>query len=337
MQSRHELSAHGHFGKTLVEDLHQRGFSKSAIVGNTGVDLSLLNSEEPKVPFDSLALLFERAAELTGDDLVGFRHAQNSDYRRLGLIAFTGISSPDVRSLLHTLSRYQRINSDVLLMDSSQLDDKGILRWHYQVPRQVVRQQFVEFNATGLVHVLRRLTRREVTPVHLGFRHFRRANLQPLSRYFGRVPELGSAENCLHFKLDDLDLPLQTSDHLLNRMLTNFSEDALKGLACSKPSLANSVEEIIARAPTKNQSEVAKELGMSARTLSRRLSDADTSFFQVVEGYREAVSKNMLRDSDFQLTEIAFVLGYSDLSTFSTAFRRWTGRTPSDYRKNFAR
>ncbi len=327
----------GIFGKTLVEDLQGKGFSRSEIVGNTGIDISLLNGEEPKVPFDSLALLFERAAELTGDDLLGFRHAQNSDYRRLGLIAFTGVSSPNVRSLLHTLSRYQRINSDVLLMDSSQLGNEGILQWHYQVPRRVVRQQFVEFNATGLVHVLRRLTGRELVPLDLGFRHFRGSNLQPLVQYFGRTPELGSAENRLQFRLEDLDLPLQTSDHLLNRMLTKFSEDALAQLAESKPSLANSVEEIIAQSPTKTQAEVARDLGMSARSLSRRLAEADTSFFKVVEGYREAVAKNMLRESDFQLTEIAFVLGYSDLSTFSTAFRRWAGSTPTEYRKQFRR
>lgn len=326
----------GVFGKTLVEDLRKKGFSKSAIVGNTGIDLRFLNEEEPKVPFENLALLFERAAELTGDDLTGFRHAQNSDYRRLGLIAFTGVSSPDVRSLLHTLSRYQRINSDVLLIDSSRLDDQGILRWHYQIPRSVTRRQFVEFNATGLVHVLRRLTSRELVPKELAFRHFRTNNTHRLSKYFGREPKLGQEENWLQFKLQDLDLPLETSDQLLNRMLTKFSENVLKDLAESEQSLVNAVEETISMSPSKSQSEVAAELGMSSRTLSRRLSEQNTTFFQVVEGYREAASKHMLCDSQLQLTEIAFLLGYSELSTFSTAFKRWTGKSPSRYRKESA-
>ena len=71
---------------------------------------------------------------------------------------------------------------------------------------------------------------------------------------------------------------------------------------------------------------------MSARTLARRLAETGTNFARVVEGYRAAMARSMLRDSDLQITQIAFVLGYSDVTSFSTAFRRWTGMAPSVWR-----
>ncbi len=72
---------------------------------------------------------------------------------------------------------------------------------------------------------------------------------------------------------------------------------------------------------------------MSARTLARRLTDEGTSFAAVVANLRKALARDYLLNSTLPLTEIAYLLGYSDASTFSTAFRRWYGQPPSDFRE----
>lgn len=82
------------------------------------------------------------------------------------------------------------------------------------------------------------------------------------------------------------------------------------------------------------QENVAKALGMSSRTLARKLATSGTTFFQVVDGYRKVTAESLISDTGLQLTQVAFLLGYSDLSSFSTAFRRWTGRRPSDLRRS---
>ena len=153
-----------------------------------------------------------------------------------------------------------------------------------------------------------------------------------LTAYFGCRPRPGADENHVRFRRADLDLPLSSSDHLLHRMLMKFSEKALREIAEARPSFVNKVEEAIAANPALPQAEVARQLGMSARTLSRRLAETGTNFARVVEGYRAAMARSMLRDSDLQITQIAFVLGYSDVTSFSTAFRRWTGMAPSVWR-----
>lgn len=323
----------GNWGQTLLESLRKDGFSSQAIVGNTGVDIRKLEGTEPKISFEHLALFFERAAEITGNDLIGFEHGLNSDYRRGGLISYTGASSPCVRTLLNNLARFQRVTGDVLRIDASSLDTNGEVLWHFHAPQIIIRSQYVEFSSSLVLGILRRLTNRRVTPLSLEFRHFRKSNIDKMRQYYGCDITFGAKENLIKFKLLDLDLPLQSADEHLHELLKRVSQEALSKLDHRTPSLATSVEECIARTSGMAQTDVAKALGMSPRTLARRLTEEGTSYVRILEGYRRSMAKKMLTDTDFQLTEIAYVLGYSDPSTFSTAFKRWTTQTPSQYRE----
>ena len=322
----------GNWGQTLVEDLRRQGVSDQALVGNSGINIRSLDGDEPVISFADLAQLFERAAKVTNDDLVGLKHGQNCDYRRGGLIAYAGITSPTVCHLLENLERYQRITGDALNVNTIALEQDGIVEWHFTVPRGVIRKQYVEFSASLLLNIIRRQTNRRITPLKLEFRHFRKTNTKPFSVYFGCPVSFGANENRVRFKTDDLALPLESADDRLFVILKKFCEDTLKKHRSDKTSLVVSVEKAIASDPSQSQDQVATELGMSARTLARRLTESGTTFFGIVEAYREAMAKNMLADSTFQITEIAFVLGYSDASSFSTAFKRWTAKTPTEYR-----
>lgn len=319
------------WGKTLVDDLRRRGFTAAQIVGNTGLRLGVLDQEEPRISFDLLARLFERAAEITGDDLIGFRHGQGRDYRRAGLIAYVGMSSPTVRTLLQNFSRYQRITSDVIEVDAARLEE-GVLSWHFQAPRNVSRRQYVEFGAAGTIDILRKLTSTPLSPAKVEFRHYRKTGTREISQFFGCPVTFGADANRFTLKRETLELPLQTADDHLFRIVRRFCEETLAKTKMSKPHLIASVEEKIAQHPDPKQESIARALGMSTRTLSRRLAAEGTSYQAVLEGYREAMAKGMIEGSDMSLTEIAFVLGYSDPGSFSTAFRRWVGVTPTMYR-----
>jgi AraC-like DNA-binding protein len=78
---------------------------------------------------------------------------------------------------------------------------------------------------------------------------------------------------------------------------------------------------------------VAKKLGLGPRTLQRRLKEYGADFKTLVDDTRRRFSLNYLRDRKHTLTEIAYLLGYSEVSAFNRAFKRWTGSTPSDYRR----
>lgn len=321
------------WAQDLVENLKGQGYSIAQIVGNTGIRTHALNDNRAMISFDKLALLFERAAELTGDDLIGFRLGQGREFRRGGLVTFVGISSPTVKTLMQNLERYQRVVSDAVRIDAQRLDAEGIVEWGYLVPQAVMRRQYLEFTATRVIDMLRRLTDREVRPKKLELRYQRSTNIDALAQFFGCPIEFGTDDNRMHLKSGDLGLPLKTSDTYLHETLLDCCEAALAAKKSTKTPMVVAVEREIASGHT-TQGDVATALGMSARTLARRLSAEGQTFFTVSDGYREALSKNLIRDTDLRMTEIAFLAGYSSLSTFSTAFKRWTDTSPTQYRLN---
>jgi AraC-like DNA-binding protein len=101
------------------------------------------------------------------------------------------------------------------------------------------------------------------------------------------------------------------------------------------PDLRHRVERIIAKLLCGGKAEtepVAHELGMSVRTLARRLGELGVTFAQILDELRQDLALRYLRDPNLSLSQIAFLLGYSELSAFSHAFRRWTRTTPGEWR-----
>jgi AraC-like DNA-binding protein len=117
--------------------------------------------------------------------------------------------------------------------------------------------------------------------------------------------------------------------------LTGYCEEILASREDSSPGLRHGVERIIARLLCRGEAEtevVADELGMSVRTLARRLGDLGVTFAQILDELRHDLALRYLRDPNLSLSQIAFLLGYSELSAFSHAFRRWTRTTPGEWR-----
>jgi AraC-like DNA-binding protein len=121
--------------------------------------------------------------------------------------------------------------------------------------------------------------------------------------------------------------------------LTGYCEEILVSREDSSPDLRHGVERIIARLLCRGEAEteaVAHELGMSVRTLARRLGDLGVTFAQILDEFRHDLALRYLRDPHLSLSQIAFLLGYSELSAFSHAFRRWTRTTPGEWRTKHA-
>jgi AraC-like DNA-binding protein len=107
----------------------------------------------------------------------------------------------------------------------------------------------------------------------------------------------------------------------------------------TSPDLRHRVETIIAKLLRRGEAEtkaVAQELGMSVRTLARRLGELGVSFARILDELRQDLAVRYLRDPDLGLSQIAFLLGYSEPSAFSHAFRRWTRTTPGEWRTKHA-
>jgi AraC-like DNA-binding protein len=156
-----------------------------------------------------------------------------------------------------------------------------------------------------------------------------------MRNFFGCDVEFGAASDEIIFASPVASLPIVGSDNYLNDLLLRYAEEALADRPPERASLRSAVERVLpqllphAKARASN---VAKRLGISPRTLSRKLRDEHVAFAEILEETRLALAKRYLVEPDLPVSEIAWLLGYAEISSFTHAFKRWTGITPREFR-----
>lgn len=321
----------------VIDALAQKGHPVDRLLADAGVKRKDLQGDRPNLPFETVAALFETAAQTAQDDLLGLHEGAKRLPQEAGLLGYFSSAAPRVRELLKGLSRYRRIMSDASEMNVAMLDQDGSLVWHYNIVANTGCRQLIEFNAAAMTNGLRHLTGRNLAPIDVQFAHLRISGISTFARYFQCPVTFGASENRIRFTQETLALPLLTQDPGLYGILKQYCDEILaRKKEIAPPVTARVEQEIVHRLSTgeARQDVVAATLGMSSRTLARRLSAEGTTFQKTLEGLREELARSYLANSSAPLTEIAFLLGYTDASSFSTAFRRWAGETPSEYRNN---
>ena len=233
---------------------------------------------------------------------------------------------------IKNLARYRRVFSDAVEIEIDALEERGRLLWWFHGAAAQRPRQYIEFSATNLLRSLREMSGRNVAPASLSFSHPRNKNIEEFERFFGCSVSFGRRENIIEMKLSDLNLQVITADDRLLAVLRRYCEDLLTRHFAPPPPLVERVERLIADRLAHREAKldiVATELGVSPRSLSRKLAELDTSFNGIVESLRKELARRYLQESNLSVTEIAFLLGYSEVSTFNHAFKRWTGSTPA--------
>ncbi|MEH2489550.1 AraC-like DNA-binding protein [Bradyrhizobium sp. AZCC 2230] len=130
-------------------------------------------------------------------------------------------------------------------------------------------------------------------------------------------------------------MPIESADHHLNDLLVTFCEEALAHRKPGAVSLRSSVENAIAPLLPHREAraeEIARRLGMSHRTLARRLASEGLTFTAILDELKIDLAKSYLKKDELPISQTARLLGYGEVSAFTHAFRRWTGMTPRQWR-----
>jgi AraC-like DNA-binding protein len=153
-----------------------------------------------------------------------------------------------------------------------------------------------------------------------------------LEAYFGCTLAFSADVDEIAFASEFARCPLGGADPYLNRLLVGYCAEILARRPQPVCSIRNKVENAIApRLPhgSAQVDEIASSLGMSRRTLSRQLAAEGLTFAGILEEMRTELALQHLKDPQLSVSQIAWLLGYQEASAFTTAFKRWTGTTPS--------
>ncbi|WP_244508650.1 helix-turn-helix transcriptional regulator [Litoreibacter albidus] len=253
----------------------------------------------------------------------------------LGILGLAIKTAPTLRDSLHRVERYYRLVTDTAIY---RLDDSGnpaLWIFEVQTPHHTALEFRNECALGAFASNLKRIVGPELKLEFVTFRHTCRGDPQRYAELFGCPVRFSADLDAI--ALDPSMLRLSNvlgdkgvSDYLTSHLDAKFSsveEDA---------SLSNAL--VYRLTPTlsagvPHAADLAKELGMSERTLYRRLAAEGLTFRDVLARAQSALAKELLRDSTASIAEIAFLTGFSEQSTFSRAFKRWVGEAPARFRQ----
>jgi AraC-like DNA-binding protein len=324
------LTADGVATRLAIRELKKAKIDPGPLLVKAGISL-LKTGEEPKrVGAESQVRFLEIAAEALGDSALGLHLAQHFDLRECGMLYYVLASSPNLGEAIRNLARYLAVSNESISLDLLERPKDAVLAANYRIPRHNDRL-FAEYGYAVILRACRQLADRHFSPTTVTFIHSRNTNKAEFDRFYGCRVKFNAAADTMVLPAELLSTAILTSDKYLLQILRGACEEVLAKRGKISGTMRAKVEnEIVQLLPHgKAQVEkVASNLGMSHRTLARRLSEEGTSYAAILNDLRRDLSTRYLKDPALSLNQIAWLLGYSMVTSLNHAFRRWTGSSP---------
>jgi len=302
-------------------------------------ELAAHDSDE-RVPADTMHELLAGAVALTNDPTLGLKAARELGLGELGALEYAAGSARTARESLDVIGRYMHLLNDGLDVVIGDEGDRVVVRMN----NSVVFPRAAEDFALGAFSVPVKARMREVAgPYEVHFQHRGSDDAEELNEYIVTFPGakicFGSAFTGFVLDRAHLSRELPTQDAQLHSVLRSHADQLLAALpkveTATSRVRARLLEELRSGEPS--AARVAKALGMSSRTLARRLEEEGTSLKALLDDTRRSLALSYTKDSELLLADIALLLGFSHAAAFNRAFKRWTGVTPIDFRRGHRR
>ncbi|KTC37155.1 AraC family transcriptional regulator [Pseudomonas sp. ABAC61] len=273
------------------------------------------------------------ASQTLNDPLLSLHVGRTISARHFGVLGSVLLACENLETALQRLERYLRLVFDVIPMIRRNGDDWFDLVWdvsQYQ-PGQLVS----ETGSVAMVQFCRDIVRGTANPLLIDFSHAGPSDTAPYEAFFGCPVRFDQAEAVMRFPSQLLELPLKSPDPALFSLLEQHADRLLAQLP-QQDEVVRQLRKAITRALREGElsiERIAAQLSCSPRTLQRRLQEAGTSFRSELNLVRHELALSYLRDPRLQIVDVAMLLGYSEHSAFTRAFKEWGGQTPQEVKQ----
>ena len=315
--------------------LREHQISVPAVLRRAGLPAAFFQQEKIYATTAELFALWRAIGETSSDPAIGLKLGAEPRFERYQPSAIAAVCSRSFRDALQRIARYKKLTCPEEIRVRTAGDEASV-EFIYLEADETQPDVLVDLGLSWILSIGRRGTDGQITPLRLELTRSPE-NRDLLESHFGCRVRFKVGRNTLIFHSSDLDRPFVTQNDELLKAIGAQLEAELKERD-SGADLGDQVKHTLKRSlagkrPTLPQ--VARELCMSARTLQRRLTDADITFQQLVEDTRRELAHHYLKHSTVELNEAAFLLGYEDSNSFFRAFQGWEGTTPGEWRTRY--
>lgn len=327
----------------IVGRLRKLGIAVDEVLRVAALAASDLEDPERRLPLALMDKVIVSVLEANPHaENLGLELGELCQPRDYGVVEYLMRFSIDLRESFRRGVRYMRLLSDARVVDLHfEPDPNGGTgaRIDFTPPRSEpprVDRLRAQLWTASLLTLARMHAGQCVSPVEVRFEFAQPRDLEPYGRVFGSAPvHFAQATTELRFDAATLDLPIHDSDEKLARIVEEHAETELAALPPMRD-LEASVRRAIAATASEGGATLegtAKRLGLSARTLQRRLGELGKSFRQVEHETLATMARRLIDEGKLTFSEIAYLLGFAEEAPFYRAFKRWTGMTPGEYRR----
>jgi AraC-like DNA-binding protein len=328
-------SAAGTLSRLACAHAMSAGIDVAPLMVKAGVTRKQVEDDSVRLAVKGQIEFVELVADALHDDFLGFHLARDYDLREIGLLYYVWNSSNLLGDTFRRAERYSSIiNEAVSFHVRSDGKDLALTTTYVGIKRLSDRHQ-IEFWVTSLVRICRQLTNRHLLPSCVKLVHRRNGGATALEKFLGCDVTFGAATDEVAFPRTVNQMPVISADPYLNDLLIKYCEEARSHREAARLTFRVAVENAIAPLLPHGRAraeEIARQLGMSLRTLERRLESEGLTFTGILSELRVDLAKRYLLEEDLAISKIAWLLGYQDVTAFTHAFKRWTGKSPREAR-----
>jgi AraC-like DNA-binding protein len=307
------------------------------LLADVGIDPALLDDASALLPLQPIADIYERAGARAGDDAFGLHVGENARPVLRDVFDYAVMSRPTIAAAFEELK-------PLLFVLYPEAEIKLVVRegtagFSYRMAPKEARAQ--RHRCEALVTTVKKIAesalgRTEPPPICVSFQHPAPRDTSEHARIFRAPVRFDCPASEILFEAEVLDAPVATADPNLSAVLDRHARDLLARLPKSArfgDHVRRSLVAAFARRGPPTLAGLARTMGVSERTLQRRLGEEGTTVQLLTEDVRHELSLEYLRDRSLSVGEVADRLGYSSLAAFSRAFRRWRGVSPAAHRR----
>jgi len=320
----------------LWRQLEGYGIDPAPLFREEGIDPEVMFDQGARVPTARMMKLSARAATLSGDPRFGLRSSEYFRPAHLGALGFAWLASSTLRAAFGRLNRYARVIQEKLTIDLQE-DERFFyvrLQPNVEAPNEAFRE---DLQMATLVQFCRIIGGRNFNPARVCFRQDEPTDPGIYFKQFRCPIEFSAPDTLLVLRIEEMDKRLTGS----NDQLAELNEHiVVKYLAHSaKHDIVNRAKAAIIDGLAEggvSETSIATALHMTPRNLHRKLQKENTSFKLLLTEVRKELAQQYIQDRSKTLTEISYLLGFSEASSFSRAYKGWTGQAPSEARQGVA-
>ena len=320
----------------LITILREHGIEPEPILDGFGLKLSQFENPDFELPFIPTSRLIARCVDLTGCEHLGMLIGMRAEPSSLGIAGFMLSTAQDVNTALQALLRHLDLHDQGGVANLATNGKFSSLGYAIHLSGVSATEQIYDQSIVIACNIMRSLCGEDWNPTEVLLSRPKPNNTAPYKRYFKAPIRFDAAESAIVFPTHWLKHKLPSEDPFLFDFLEQKAAELHQG---QQKDLISQLHRfvrntLITQGCTVNAA--AQHLGIHERTLNRRLQQQGTSFRHVVNEVRYAMAQSFLANSEATNAEIALALGYTDATTFSRSFKRWSGMPPAQWRDQHA-